>query len=1250
MIKTLQSYLQKNGYLLIIAAWLYTFSFIFSTSFFSNSAEEIKSKLESNLRMNEKTFNQFSKDTVLIADIIVQNEDPTKFSAYTNTDAGLFAYVCNNVGTFNILYWNNNKILPDEADLLKADGHYFIQHLNGQFEFIKKTFLFHERQVVTVTMIPVYWDYFFQNTYLKPNFPAVENLEGKYEINNDNAAIKINGYDGKFLFGLQKKERITPEGLGTFALIFRIVGVLFFFVFLNGYAQDVAHRKGWFKGFLFLIISIVLVRVISYFLPFPIDFKGLPLFDNLIYASNALHPSLGDLFINVLLVFWLANFIKKTSVEKFKNINKIGGGTGRLVSITLSVLLITLGFVCAGVIRSLIKDSSISFEVSNFFSLNIYTFISFIILCFIVLSFFYLSHVVLLFIYKAVDEPVYTRYITIAVCGLLYLTIFIEKPATESNIFVLFWLLLYMLIIEFRKEDILVSVFRSSFFIVWLIFFAASISALIIYQNDVKSLEKGRKTAESIAWDADPTIQNLMKAGIVEIDSTFLTSNYGRLCVEPSNKAIKDSLSKLYFSANFNKYDTKIYTFNQRLQPMYNDDTATYFQLRNTILIKSKVTFHPDLFYYEKEAGDFSFVYEKIITKKEGGNYGYFFVLVEPKKYKGQTIYPELLKTTDDVEADLDVVFAIYNKGKLVKSNGDFNFLSHLPIAKLKRQEFTVINEGDYREFWYQADSNKLVVIVEKETFFVQFITLFAYLFGLFLSIIVFFQIGRLLIVSRFSINYLRQHLKLNIRKQIQGAIIFISVFSFIIIGVATIMFYINRFKQTNRERLGKAIQILGNELEWQTYAKAAYKDGVKLNDKETNEELNKIMLDISEVHSIDANLYDVDGKLQVSTQPEIYNRQLLSPMMEPTAYSRLHLKNEIQYIQEEKVSNFSFTSIYMPLNDEKGKPFAYLNIPYLNTQKELNQEISSFLVTLINLNAFIFVIAGAISVLLTNRITQSFILIAGKMQEVNLDKTIEEIEWNSNDEIGALVKEYNKMVKKLEESAFALAKSEREGAWREMARQVAHEIKNPLTPMKLSIQFLQRAIHEKNPDLQQLSHNVSITLVEQIDQLAKIASDFSQFANIGIVKMEKFDLNELIASLINLYNTNQKVVITFKHSAHTALIYADKTQISRLFTNLFQNAIEASESADKININIVETIENNKLFIQVIDQGGGIPLDKQDKIFTPNFTTKSSGTGLGLAISKGIVEKANGRIWYTTEEGVGTTFHILLPYVGLPE
>lgn len=441
----------------------------------------------------------------------------------------------------------------------------------------------------------------------------------------------------------------------------------------------------------------------------------------------------------------------------------------------------------------------------------------------------------------------------------------------------------------------------------------------------------------------------------------------------------------------------------------------------------------------------------------------------------------------------------------------------------------------------------------------------------------------------------------------------------------------------------------MASEVQNQIAGHSIFDDVLKNNDAGGNNWLEATIKGISEIHSLDVNFYDINGSLKVSTQPYLYKKQILSQMMEPKAFYRLHYNSNIEVIQNENVSLFSFLSIYIPIKDEAGEPYAYLNIPYLNTQKELNQEISNFLVTLINLNAFIFVIAGAISVLLTNRITGSFTLIASKMKDINLGRANEEIVWSTNDEIGALIIEYNKMVKKLDESAQALAKSEREGAWREMARQVAHEIKNPLTPMKLSIQYLQRAILDKNPNVEAMSRKVSATLVEQIDQLAKIASDFSQFANIGIVKVEIFNVNEVLKSLINLYNANARLQITYHSSGEPAIISADRTQINRLFTNLFQNAIEASDGKPTITITINQQINANKLLISIADEGCGIPADMHEKIFTPNFTTKTSGTGLGLAMCKGIVEKANGRIWFETVEGEGTTFHVLLPLVGLP-
>jgi two-component system nitrogen regulation sensor histidine kinase NtrY len=283
------------------------------------------------------------------------------------------------------------------------------------------------------------------------------------------------------------------------------------------------------------------------------------------------------------------------------------------------------------------------------------------------------------------------------------------------------------------------------------------------------------------------------------------------------------------------------------------------------------------------------------------------------------------------------------------------------------------------------------------------------------------------------------------------------------------------------------------------------------------------------------------------------------------------------------------------------------------------------------------------IALFITNRITRSFSVISDKMKDVNLGRLNEAIVWNRNDEIGDLVTEYNKMVAKLGASAEALAKTEREGAWREMARQVAHEIKNPLTPMKLSIQYLQKAIDSNQPNVKELSGTVAQTLVEQIDHLSKIAADFSQFANIGNIIVEEFDMHDVLRSLLELFKSDPNIEFSWYPVARPVMVNADKTQMNRLFTNLIANAIEACKGI-KAKIEVHEQVNEGRIRISITDNGEGIDPAMQSRIFIPNFTTKSSGTGLGLAMCKSIVEQANGKIWFETQKGEGTTFHVEIP------
>jgi len=439
-------------------------------------------------------------------------------------------------------------------------------------------------------------------------------------------------------------------------------------------------------------------------------------------------------------------------------------------------------------------------------------------------------------------------------------------------------------------------------------------------------------------------------------------------------------------------------------------------------------------------------------------------------------------------------------------------------------------------------------------------------------------------------------------------------------------------------------MKIMVNEMEKRLHDQKTFNEVVKSQDSVSQFGLQKLVKDVADIHNVNVNVYDLSGGLQVSSEPNVYRNGVLSNKMHPMAYYHLSRMRQVQHFQKEKIATLSYESIYAPVRDDDGNAYAYLNIPYFSSQIDLNQEIANFLVTIINLNAFIFLIAGVIALFITNGITRSFSLISDKMKKINLGKTNEAIIWNKNDEIGELVKEYNKMVNKLEESAHALAKSEREGAWREMARQVAHEIKNPLTPMKLSIQYLQKAIDTNQGNIKELTGMVANTLIEQIDHLSKIAADFAQFANIGNTKIDRFDLHEVLKSLKELFRPDQKIKFIWNSIPGKVMMTADKTQMNRLFTNLFTNALYACRENKRCIVEVNESKNNGVIRISVKDNGEGIAEEMQSKIFTPNFTTKSSGAGLGLAMCKSIVEQAHGHIWFETEEGHGTTFHVELP------
>ena len=288
------------------------------------------------------------------------------------------------------------------------------------------------------------------------------------------------------------------------------------------------------------------------------------------------------------------------------------------------------------------------------------------------------------------------------------------------------------------------------------------------------------------------------------------------------------------------------------------------------------------------------------------------------------------------------------------------------------------------------------------------------------------------------------------------------------------------------------------------------------------------------------------------------------------------------------------------------------------------------------------------LAITISNRLTRPLKYIQDSLRSVQIGALSKPIEYNGSDEIGDLVKEYNKKVEELQINAEQLAKSERESAWREMAKQVAHEIKNPLTPMKLSIQHLKRSINLADDDSKEKLDRVTKSLIDQIDALTQIANEFSNFAKMPKASENEIDLTEILRNAATVFEDTDEYDFELEIDASKpAWIWADKDLLLRVFNNLIKNATQAVRRQDEfdrkgtVTLALEESADN--YIVAIKDNGLGISDDVKEKLFVPYFTTKSTGTGLGLAMSKQIIENHGGSIWFDSKVGEGTTFFVSL-------
>ena len=588
---------------------------------------------------------------------------------------------------------------------------------------------------------------------------------------------------------------------------------------------------------------------------------------------------------------------------------------------------------------------------------------------------------------------------------------------------------------------------------------------------------------------------------------------------------------------------------------------------------------------------------------------------------------PQLLKKNNS-QKPYDYSVANYRDNLLVYKYGRYVYPNFMNSLKILDHDFSFTKR--YKHYAIIEDENHALVISTPTKGWSEITAPFALIFlGLLLPL--------LLILWLIRPKERQKWRDRSFRNRLQTVVLCTLGISFLAIGPVSVIYMQTLYNQkttTSHFETTRTLSLeMRNDLDFATLMKTLSKDN-----------WTDILQHYASIFFTDLNLYQLNGQLLATTRPEINELNLQAPMMNAEAYQQMHRNKELFYSHEEYLGKGKYESSYIPISDNNGNTLAYLNTPYFSSATDLHNEIKNFILTYMNIILLLLGIAWAIILKMTKRLTQPLALIQNKLGDIKIDQKNEPIEWKNNDEIGALVKQYNQLIVELEKSAAELKRTTAESAWRGVARQVAHEIKNSLTPMRLSVQLLQRNIENGKATPEQIQKTTN-TLIEQIDALSDIASSFSRYAKMPENHPQPLDLAELVGNVVNLYDNAENIEFHYDYNKTKDHTYnGDKTNLNSAVGNLVKNAVQAIGSKPNGKIDVALKSDEKQFIISVKDNGKGIKDEDKDRIFLPNFTTKSGGSGVGLSLTYNIVQAAEGTISFESQEGKGAEFIITLP------
>jgi len=1196
--------------------WVTAFSlyhFKINTTFNSSSVKQFEKKFQQKEKLLHQNINQLSGEINKTNSLNEIYTLATKLSESKKLD--VFIYKKD-----SLIVWTNNQIPIIENSELDNEA---VIHLSNGWYYFYKTKL-ENYTIYGVFLIKS--SFIYENEDLKNTFSDdFKNIINGKIVSLENSKYKVKNDENIAVFGIVPlTDYKSNEPIEIVIFIGYIISFFIFLQLLISASQVLLIKN----PYLLIVYPIVIIGVrylsLKYnWLSFLSDFN---LFNPGLFASSSV-PSLGDLVINVMIFYFLVHFL----IKRTKNWFKVGNKKLKLVLFLIPLFLISfyVAYKINDLIYSLVYDSKINFNLEQLFDLNFYSFLS----IFIIGACFYAYFKFVQFIITSLKKNEF-EWNRLAFLWVLSTAVYIiiDFYNLQHSLLTSIWPLILsgaLLWFEFKNK-------AYKFIHVMSVLAFTSFYAAYILQDYANLKEKKTRQyyAEQIATDEDPVSE-------FEFDNIYKKLNKSDYLLHTISHQIheadfNDSIENYYFKKLKNKFDLNFHLFNsQKVRVINYSDAGTipYSDLHNIALNSGKKSsINSKIFFIDNYTEKLSYIIDYPIIKNDS-IFGYFIVEMRSKKFPIDIGLPSLLleKGSKSIKELKNYSIAKYIDNVLISHKGEYNFPFEPANWIISAKGFT--NKDGFSHYIYQIDKHKYTILSKKETNIVSLITAFSYLliiYGFFLLFPLAYQHFKNKTLSLKNIS-------LNVR--IQTVLIGLILLSLITFGIGAGTYVIKQYHISSKGFIKEKTISVKTELQ--------HKLG---GEKELESDLvylEYLLKKFSRVFVTDINLYDTNGDLLASSQPKIYSKGLISKKMNPISFQEIKLLKKSEFIHQENIGELNYLSSYVPFVSNDGKLLAYLNLQYISKQDELENQISGFLLAIINIMVLMLTIAIIIAITVSNRLTSPLKYIQESLNKVQFGTTNKTIEYDGSDEIGDLVQEYNRKVAELQESATQLAKSERESAWREMAKQVAHEIKNPLTPMKLSIQHMKRSLEVKDEAAQIKLNKVTASLIEQIDALTKIANEFSNFAKMPKAVEERVNLVVIVENAYSVFSKSSEYQIEFNNLiGDEAIIWADKTLCLRVFNNLIKNAIQAIPQTEEGLLKIFLSEEDDHYLVEIRDNGIGISEDQAEKIFVPYFTTKSTGTGLGLAMSKQIIENMHGTISFKTKPNIGTSFFVTFPKI----